>query len=67
MPIFIKLNDNYYNIHYILKVEDAPQGVEVSMCDGEMVRVKGNDFQNASSLVRKIDKLRHKRSSDTQP
>ena len=62
MPIFVKINNNYYNIHYILKIDDAPMGVEVSMCDGEMVRT--DDFQNASSLVRKIDQLRQANQSD---
>lgn len=55
-PMFVKLNDNYYNIRYIMKVEQAQvYGVEVTMCDGEMVRT--DQYQNASSLIRHIDKI----------
>ena len=65
MTLFIKLNGHYYNINYIMKIEDAPAGLEVSMCDGEMVRV--DEYKNASSLVRKIDKLVMTGRSDVKP
>ena len=64
-PLFIKLNNNYYNIRFIMKIEQAPViGIEITMCDGEMVRT--DEYQNASSLVRKIDRLAIHGSSDVK-
>ena len=65
MPTFIKLDERWYNIQYILKIEgtEGDFGVLVTMCDGESVTT--DQYQSPNSLVRAIDRLKTSGISDT--